>query len=95
MTQCASMAVMHPTGAGHCTGEITGKITNSCGQSIQCKYCVSSGGTKSSCGSSNISSGATVGGELGGIWSCGHSSSATYVYVCAAKDDPYSCIDFK
>jgi hypothetical protein len=59
---------------------------------VQCGYCVKDGTTYKSCGGTTINPGQTVGGELGGIWACGVSSTATYVYKCAAAADPYTCV---
>jgi hypothetical protein len=84
---CVSMAAKHPKGAGHCEGELTGKITNNCSEAVYCHFEVAD--TGKSRGATRVPAGATVGGEMGGIYTCGASPSATWKYQCttvAAKN---------
>jgi hypothetical protein len=52
-----------------------------------CRYWIA--GSGNSAGMTSVASGATVGGEMGGIWTCGEPPGATWQYKCttaAAKD---------
>lgn len=91
-TYCVSMTSEHPSGPSACAGKITGAFTNNCGEVVQCKWCVNEGGFYSGCGSSpSVQTGYYDGW---GIWACQKSAGSIYSYKCAAKDDPFSCIDF-
>jgi hypothetical protein len=85
------MTSKRPTGAGNCDGEITGVITNACSETISCGYCVRDGARLVGCGLTNVRAGDRVGGELGGIYQCGTSTSANYVFRCSHPDDPADC----
>ena len=86
---CASFTSEFVSGPGHCDGEVIGHFNNNCGDSIQCKWCWASG----ACDAGTVLPGTATGGELSGILSCGQ-ASASVRFVCAAKSDAFSCVDF-
>lgn len=90
-TSCISARATYPTGPGHCAGKMIAWMTNNCSMPIYCQWCL---GTDCGAGS-QIAAGATKGGELGGVWSCGQATGAPFRYVCADVNDPHSCTTFK
>jgi hypothetical protein len=93
---CANMNAVvtftssRPTGLGHCSGEITGQLTNHGSQRLWCVHAFYSNGIKTKDGGGgSIAPGQTTGGEGSGLWSCG---ADTIKYACFV-DTPaaYAC----
>lgn len=95
LTNCVAGEQRRLTGAGNCAGEIVLYLTNNCGRPVRYRAAVRDGGALYAESGGTIQPGQRVGGELGGLWSCGRSSSASWYYVAAAATDPYSCVDFR
>lgn len=90
-TSCVTGSQSRPTGLGHCAGEIVLYLTNNCGRAVQYGAWVVDNGAVSDQSGGTIPAGARIGGELGGLWTCGHGSSANWVFRAAAVGDPASC----
>ncbi|PTB17420.1 hypothetical protein C9I57_28355 [Trinickia symbiotica] len=70
----------NPTGMGHCTNEVTGRITNNSNATLDCYFDFYKGGVKTGDGGADtLRPGETHGGEGWGIWSCGADDIR---YVC-------------
>jgi hypothetical protein len=84
------MSSTHPKGAGHCDGKIVGHIKNNCSERVYCILRPSD--DNGAGGSTELAAGADGGGEGGGLYSCGHSESSTYVFKCVtAKSHDDGC----
>ncbi len=91
LTACVSIRTTHPTGAGACTGRVSGWLTNNCSEVAECHTCVNDGGTLYDCGLGTYAIGREIGGDVGGIWGCGRSPSAFFVHRCSRRNDPTEC----
>jgi hypothetical protein len=80
MDGAVSFSTSHPTGLGHCAGEVVGSVTNRTSQPVDCRYAFYKNGIKTGDGGGGtIGPGQTVSGEGGGIWTCG---ADTIKYAC-------------
>lgn len=90
-TSCVTGRVKFPTGLGHCDGKMVGWLKNNCSFPVHCGYCL---GTECGMGR-DVRANDEGGGELGGMWSCGQSTSALLRYSCADIGDPMACTDVR
>ena len=63
-------------------------LRNGCGRAAYCQFRLTDG---RGAGGSTVGSGATVGGQLGGIYFCGVGSTVSYRYSCSAAENERSC----
>ena len=74
-------------GAGHCSGEVTGTLTNDTNIAVDCVWGFHKNGgyNGGDNGEGTVQPGQTTGGETGGLWTCGADDSQMR-YACFAKN---------
>lgn len=72
-------------GPGHCNGEVVAHLTNNSSQKVTCNYQFEGSGKKDR-GQTDIGPGKTVGGELGGMYSCGFNGNVNLRWSCFAPE---------
>lgn len=96
MTNYVSGRMKRLTGPGHCDGEVTGHLTNNSSQKVECHYeWREENGKKDRGGATAIGPGRTVGGEMGGMWSCGRHGKVNFLWRCSLPEDNYTCREIK
>jgi len=71
------------TGPGNCNGEVGMWLTNDTSVRVVCQYSLQNRDGTWGDGMTGVLPGRTVGGESGGVWTCG--GTGRYVYYCASQ----------
>lgn len=93
MTASVTVQTKTLTGLGHCDKEAAAYLTNHSSEALICQVGFFKGGKidTGSIGQTDILLGQTIGGESGGLWTCGADTPAKAGWFCYPKKEDGAC----